>query len=119
MKLIVKRNDLDLDIDIETLVKENFLFKNTTRSEIEKVVDDIISSLDDEYYYNITDDQVNSIYEEVENYIKTMEDYTLEEVVKSIIKSNDDLYIDTPGWCSVDIMPLLKYLIEKKEKGDK
>lgn len=115
MKLTIKREDLELDIDIEQLVKDNFLYKESTEGEIAGTVEEYISGLDDEYYYNITREQIDEIAKQVKNYIDNMQDYTLLEVCKSIVDENEDLRIENGHYDSVDIIPLLKYLIKKEE----
>ena len=115
MKLTIKREDLELDIDIEQLVKDNFLYKLSTNDEIENTVDNFLCGLDDEYYYNITIPQREELYKEVKDYIDNMEDYTLLDVCKRIVDENEDLRIENGHYEYVDIIPLLKYLIKKEE----
>ena len=115
MKLIIKRENLELDFNVEEFVKENLLYKETTDEEIHKEVYSFICGLDDCYYYNITEEQQDEICEEVRNYIDNMEDYNLLDILQRVIECNDSLYVDTGYYETVDIIPLLKYLIKKEE----
>lgn len=115
MKLIIKREDLELDINIEDFVKNNLLYKETPDALIKLAISCFLDGLDDEYYYNITENQKEAIFKEVKQYIKNMEDYTLLDICKRLVNIND-LRVSNDHYTSVDAKPLLEYLIKKEEE---
>jgi len=115
VKLIIKREDLVLDINIEDFVKNNLLYKETPDALIKLAISCFLDALDDEYYYNITENQKESIFKEVKQYIKNMEDYTLLDICKRLV-NNNDLRVSNGHYTSVDAKPLLEYIIKKEEK---